>query len=656
MAPIRRSRRLEQRATDQQEAAQAATSAVETTAPAASTTATKRAKATKTKKAVTKGKAQATTTTTEGQKDDNTNQKGDNDGDVLMKAESAEGDDVAAAAGDANVSDVTPATKSKATRKPKEKTTTVTTTPKGTKSKASGKQTTKTNGKQAKTEDKTNTQNKEGEGDTVQAETPTTKAKRTKKDKAKDDTTATASSGHKKHKVDPGQDDNLQNGDQAASTQEGPAPKKQRKGKKGAETTATAPPVPIVINKTDPYSVLPTELWQEVLPYLSLSQLSKISTVSKNWLEGTRSLQVWRDICEKGNLGQPKKKYRTHMALVCSQSYWICEQCLSHHAGKNADIPLPVEIEELAGEKRMLCHPCRLKYFRKHPEEIKRRSYGNDKNGNPIYENNKITKTDACAMYYLTDEDLWSVDCETRQNPHYRYAAPMRLFLEEDVQARALEVHGGRIGASAVSGSYAKNRREAAKKRAQGMALYVHLTPPKKKAHSSAVAGTNASINARRHMAKVKDPAVIAAAEEKYKESVLHLLKTPGMLAMVKRAIAEADARIAAGQAPLVIKTTNPENKWLDKFRNIVNNKPAQREKIRKILQDFEAGVCGTQASSSTSAPAGAGAGPATGSTEEAVGPVIGSFSSTAATAGSTSSSASSSTPAVVTGIVTAQA
>ncbi|KAF9089029.1 hypothetical protein BGX29_012258 [Mortierella sp. GBA35] len=621
MAPIRRSRRLEQKATDQQEeaaaaaaseAAQAATSAVETTAPAASTTSTKRAKATKTKKAVTKGKAQATTTTTEDQKDDNTNQKGDNGGDVLMKAESAEGDD-AAAAGDANVSDVTPATKSKATRKPK---------------------------------DKINTQNKEGGGDTIQAETPTTKAKRTKKDKAKDDTTATASSGRKKRKVDPGQDDNLQNGDQAASTQEGPAPKKQRKGKKGAETTTTAPPVPIVINKTDPYSVLPTELWQEVLSYLSLSQLSKISTVSKNWLEGTRSLQVWRDICEKGNLGQPKKKYRTHMALVCSQSYWICEQCLSHHAGKNADIPLPVEIEELAGEKRMLCHPCRLKYFRKHPEEIKRRSYGNDKNGNPIYENNKITKTDACAMYYLTDEDLWLVDCETRQNPHYRYAAPMRLFLEEDVQARALEVHGGRIGASAVSGSYAKNRREAAKKRAQGTALYVHLTPPKKKAHSSAVAGTNASINARRHMAKakVKDPAVIAAAEEKYKESVLHLLKTPGMLAMVKRAIAEADARIAAGQAPLVIKTTNPENKWLDKFRNIVNNKPAQREKIRKIMQDFEAGVCGAQASSSTSAPAGAG--PATGSTEEAVGPVI----------GSTSSSASSSTPAVVTGIVTAQA
>ncbi|KAG0212009.1 hypothetical protein BGX33_003936 [Mortierella sp. NVP41] len=120
----------------------------------------------------------------------------------------------------------------------------------------------------------------------------------------------------------------------------------------------------------DPYSVLPLEIWYEILSCLRLSEMTKASLISKAWLEGTRSHPIWRKICVSGKLGAPKKKYKTHMALACANSYWVCEFCLSHTRGhqRRANIPLPVPIDEYGGELWMLCLSCRNKYFWTHVE------------------------------------------------------------------------------------------------------------------------------------------------------------------------------------------------------------------------------------------------------------------------------------------------
>ncbi|KAG0287212.1 hypothetical protein BGZ97_007162 [Linnemannia gamsii] len=443
------------------------------------------------------------------------------------------------------------------------------------------------------------------------------KAKRTKTED--DDSTApTASTGRKKRKIDPENyvaDDGGADGSGAASsTQLGPASKKQRTttGKKrGAAKAPVEPPKPIIINKSDPYSVLPTELWQEVMLYLSLSQIAKTSTVSKGWLEGTRSLQVWRDVCSKAALGKPMKKYPTHMGLVCAQSYWICEQCLTMNNGKGSDIPMPVEIAELANERLMLCRYCRCQYYRKHPEETKLRKNVTNHYGEYVYEHDvRITKTQACDSYHLRDEDLWSLDCLEKRNPHYRNAAPMRLYLEEEVQERSLEIHGGWIGIKAVRRGVAKTRREAAKTRAQGLQTRVVLNPKKKKDADMSGKGK-----------KPMTEAEAKASHEKSVQSWVKMLRQPDRKTQLVQAIAEAEERVATGQPPLVIKTTTLDRKWIDSVRNLFNKAPLQREAIKKIIQAFDAGVYDTQGASSSStagaATAGAGAGPSSSSTAQ---------------------------------------
>lgn len=50
-----------------------------------------------------------------------------------------------------------------------------------------------------------------------------------------------------------------------------------------------------------------------------------------------------------------------------------------------------------------------------------------------------ICFTTCRARYGLTSDDLEALDCITCRNPHYRSAAPMRLYVEDDVIALALD-------------------------------------------------------------------------------------------------------------------------------------------------------------------------------------------------------------------------
>ncbi|KAF9313011.1 hypothetical protein BG003_005698 [Podila horticola] len=62
------------------------------------------------------------------------------------------------------------------------------------------------------------------------------------------------------------------------------------------------------LNRTDPCSYFPTEVWLIVLKHLPLSVIANTSTVSILWLEGARSYQGWKVAARSGKMGY----YQTH--------------------------------------------------------------------------------------------------------------------------------------------------------------------------------------------------------------------------------------------------------------------------------------------------------------------------------------------------------
>ncbi|KAF9937060.1 hypothetical protein BGZ67_001671 [Mortierella alpina] len=113
----------------------------------------------------------------------------------------------------------------------------------------------------------------------------------------------------------------------------------------------------VTVNPSDPCSVLPTEIWHKVISHLPLSQVANTSWVSKTWLDGARAWRMWQQICEKCKLGTPKLKYKTFMAIVCANSFFICDKCYSLSTGsgsyvRRSEIPLKVKVVVKEGRPR----------------------------------------------------------------------------------------------------------------------------------------------------------------------------------------------------------------------------------------------------------------------------------------------------------------
>ncbi|KAI8347524.1 hypothetical protein B0O80DRAFT_465327 [Mortierella sp. GBAus27b] len=262
-----------------------------------------------------------------------------------------------------------------------------------------------------------------------------------------------------------------------------PATKRTRKVKTPKEPKETKEPVtdlesstdleeiptPTVINPTDPCQVLPTELWHQILTLFPLSSVAPLSMVSKTWLYNVRSYPAWRIICEKAKLGEPKQKYRSYMALACSQSYFLCDKCYSYSRGRprGSMIPLPIANKDDNETVWMLCLDCRLEYYSQYPEPL------------PEIEFARITKTRVHSHYHMTEQDLLGFGFREKINPHYACAAPMRLYRRKEIIERAMELHGGLIGIRSFSKGVLKKRREACKKREAGFKMRTVVRKPK---------------------------------------------------------------------------------------------------------------------------------------------------------------------------------
>ncbi|KAG0264634.1 hypothetical protein BGZ95_003550 [Linnemannia exigua] len=215
------------------------------------------------------------------------------------------------------------------------------------------------------------------------------------------------------------------------------------------------------------YSIFPTEILQQILLCLPLSKIARHSRVSKAWLDAARVLPVWKEACKKAKLGDPRKKYKTHMALVCANSYWICERCMSFSKGREhyADLPLPVEDEEDDHLVWMLCLACRIEYFERHPEPLKE---------NKVYrhefawvvQTRQLGPNAVFLNYALRGENLHGVQSTGRADTR------RQLFDRAAVQRRALEVHGGWIGVDACATNPGRKRAAVCNERAKECRLF----------------------------------------------------------------------------------------------------------------------------------------------------------------------------------------
>ncbi|KAG0090025.1 hypothetical protein BGZ92_003815 [Podila epicladia] len=231
------------------------------------------------------------------------------------------------------------------------------------------------------------------------------------------------------------------------------------------EDKDTSIPILVPMNPSDPCSLFPTELWHAVLDHLPLSTIACTSSVSNAWLTGARTYRGWAIAATNGKMGVPKIKYRTFMALVCSKSFFVCDQCFGYSAGKvaDSDIPLPVNVDGNPADTWHLCMACRRKYYRDHPEALLSPCNPNDEAN--YMPDERITKTRAMALYQLNQFDLATLHCTVHRNPHYRTAAPMRLYDMADVQRMALAMHAGWVGVIAARSSVLKKKRRAYKAR-----------------------------------------------------------------------------------------------------------------------------------------------------------------------------------------------
>ncbi|KAG0201246.1 hypothetical protein BGX28_005895 [Mortierella sp. GBA30] len=324
------------------------------------------------------------------------------------------------------------------------------------------------------------------------------------------------------------------------------------------------------VNHSDPCVMLPTEIWHQVLSRLPLSQAASSSLVSKTWLDGARDWPVWKHICEEKQLGKPKRKYKTHMALVCAHSYFICEKCYSYTNGTRqyyaSEIPLPVDVIVKKGRRRknkgkdtaessnssqvtsqsdvpaqnqtndeindesndqskdkgketasdnvverwILCKDCRVKYYDRYPEEYMRLP-GESENDWEYRRSDRITKTRACAAYHLSEDDISDLDCREVRNPHYRSWYPMRLYDRFDIQDRALVVHGGWVGVDAYTKGIAKKRRVAFKLRE---AAVIESSGQSRKRRASQGAFTQEATQASQEATQASQEALVPKIEE----------------------------------------------------------------------------------------------------------------------------------------------
>ncbi|KAI9490764.1 hypothetical protein BDB00DRAFT_790010 [Zychaea mexicana] len=202
---------------------------------------------------------------------------------------------------------------------------------------------------------------------------------------------------------------------------------------------------------------LSVEVWELIVQDLYPSQLATLAQVSRTFHDIVNYLPLWRSICAKAELGEPKKrgKCKTYFSLVLNNSERICEKCFCKCQKSGSKSALPVQLPNLDKDVN-LCRDCRRAHYRVHPEpepetdteqDLSEEGTGRRRHSQ---HRTRITKGHAMSTYKLNDSDMDNIPHTATRNPYYRSAPPMRLYYRYRVIRYAREIHGGELGIEAM--------------------------------------------------------------------------------------------------------------------------------------------------------------------------------------------------------------
>ncbi|KAI9366598.1 hypothetical protein BD770DRAFT_376570 [Pilaira anomala] len=185
---------------------------------------------------------------------------------------------------------------------------------------------------------------------------------------------------------------------------------------------------------------VPIEIWYTVMSFLPLSQLSRLSKVSRLFRRMVTQHSLWNEIIkraglsnripEEGRQRQQQQQYQLKFydAILSRYSKYICEFCGIYCARKmGAMMNLPVIIHSV-DMIVSLCRDCRVHHFKRFPEPERDKS----QLMLPIYS--------AMVEYALTVYDLKHLAYVYSENDHVKH------YKQVDVFSLARTVHGGEIG------------------------------------------------------------------------------------------------------------------------------------------------------------------------------------------------------------------
>ncbi|KAF9326461.1 hypothetical protein BG006_010124 [Podila minutissima] len=223
--------------------------------------------------------------------------------------------------------------------------------------------------------------------------------------------------------------------------------------KKRSRVVATNHVLQLVpINKSDPCSVFPHELWDMVLDSLPMSYIVNMALVSKTWLAGNRGYHGFKMAALNGRLG---KKAPSH-------------------------IPIVIQLNGDPLETWALCHDCRNRHYRLHPEDP--RAPCNPLDPMTFIDNYTIPKTIAMRKYALKPADLNYLQSFTQTSGHVA-----TVFYECEIQVQACQIHGGWVGLEAVKANMRAYQFQQVKKKEMRYHQYMSTTKKAEKNNGKAI-------------------------------------------------------------------------------------------------------------------------------------------------------------------------
>ena len=152
---------------------------------------------------------------------------------------------------------------------------------------------------------------------------------------------------------------------------------------------------------------LPAELLLQFFSQLLLFQLVNISLTCQGLKQVVEDAPVWEEICLKGGLGKPARKYKTWFSIVLSFSWRIVKP--PWESAKGSDIPVSIFNED-RGINMSLCRKCRCQYFTEHPEPEPEEETSTTENRRA--HRKQITKMTASTYYKLSESNLHTIGVE----------------------------------------------------------------------------------------------------------------------------------------------------------------------------------------------------------------------------------------------------